>query len=419
MGMLMPQTHCRLFGRRSFMREMGCAALSAAIAPALGVAAAGIANAANWRGFVGCIKPRANDSSLVEMIRLLPRGIGVAPVYLNFSEGTREELQNSYGNYEQNVAYLASQHCDVISIEGAPPFMILGPDGEARLVDSWKEKYKTDMFTSSQNQVNVLRAMKIRKIIGITSFGADLNKSYAKYFEDCGISVIAMEGIRGLISRHSRGPCGANLLLYQKDIPCSWRSGRHLHFGVGARRARYRRNARTGPWRAGRSADRGAHMGNPASPPRPSADQRLWRASGNLASSLSLDRIDIQGRQKHSSVSGRRYPTFASPSLLSSFRGNLILIGRYCLHLVRRMFLAFFSVSFDDVRLFCGLRGFRYQSNLLCEATQNLAMRAIPATMKAAPSRRQPLRAWISMPNQPNLSITSDIRTLAVMVRPA
>ena len=195
MIMLMPQTHCRLFGRRSFMREMGYAALSAAIAPALGTAAAGIANAANWRGFVGCIKPRANNSSLVEMIRLLPRGIGVAPVYLNFSEGTREELQNSYGNYEQNVAYLASQHCDVISIEGAPPFMILGPDGEARLVDSWKEKYKTDMFTSSQNQVNVLRAMKIRKIIGITSFGADLNKSYAKYFEDCGIGVIAMEGI--------------------------------------------------------------------------------------------------------------------------------------------------------------------------------------------------------------------------------
>jgi len=54
--------------------------------------------------------------------------------------------------------------CDTISIEGAPPFMILGPDGEARLVDGWRQKYKTDMFTSSQNQVNVLKAMKIKKI---------------------------------------------------------------------------------------------------------------------------------------------------------------------------------------------------------------------------------------------------------------
>ena len=72
--------------------------------------------------------------------------------------------------------------------------MILGPDGE-RLVDGWKQKYKTDMFTSSQNQVNVLRAMKIKKILGATPFGADLNKSYASYFEQCGISVVAMEGI--------------------------------------------------------------------------------------------------------------------------------------------------------------------------------------------------------------------------------
>src|ERR1700716_1765756 len=38
--------------------------------------------------------------------------------------------------------------------------MILGPDGEAKMVDGWKQKYKTDMFTSSQNQVNVLKAMK-------------------------------------------------------------------------------------------------------------------------------------------------------------------------------------------------------------------------------------------------------------------
>jgi len=126
------------------------------------------------------------------MIRLLPVGIGVAPVYLNFAEGTREEFQNSYANYERNVAYLASLHCDTITIEGTPPFMILGPGDEAKLIDNWKEKYKTDMFTSSQDQVNVLRAMKVKKIFGFTPFGADLSKSYAKYFADRGISVVAM-----------------------------------------------------------------------------------------------------------------------------------------------------------------------------------------------------------------------------------
>ena len=180
--------------RRAFMRGAACAGLAATALPAQFLG--GTAKASTWRGFVGWIKPRAHDISLVQMIRLLPEGIGVAAVYLNLAEGTREELGNSYATYERNIAYLAAQRCDTIAIEGAPPFMILGPDGEAKMVDGWKEKYKTDMFTSSQNQVNVLRAMKIKKILGITAFGADMNKSYAKYFEDCAIGVVAMEGMQ-------------------------------------------------------------------------------------------------------------------------------------------------------------------------------------------------------------------------------
>jgi maleate cis-trans isomerase len=173
--------------RRAFLRGTACSGLAALLAAP--------ATAANWRGTVGCIKPRAGDSSLGDMIRLLPQGIGYAVTYLNLAEGTREELGKSYDTYEKNIAYLASQHCDVISVEGAPPFMILGPDGEAKMLDGWRQKYKTDMFTSSQNQVSVLKALKVRKIFGVAPFGADLNKSYAKYFEDCGIGVSAMDSL--------------------------------------------------------------------------------------------------------------------------------------------------------------------------------------------------------------------------------
>jgi len=181
------------FTRRSFMLGAGGAGLCAAASSAL----TGPANASNYRGVVGDIKPRTNDSALVDMIRLLPEGIGVIPVYLNLKEGTREEYGSAYGTYEKNIAYLAEQKCNVISVEGAPPFMILGPAGEAKMVDGWKEKYKTDMFTSSQNQVNAMRALKVKKILGITSGsgGPDLNKTYAKYFEDNGIGVVAMEGM--------------------------------------------------------------------------------------------------------------------------------------------------------------------------------------------------------------------------------
>jgi maleate isomerase len=183
------------FTRRLLLRGAAGAGLTAAAV--LPLALASTAKAANYRGIVGVIKPRATDSSLVDMIKLLPEGIGVIPVYLNLTQGSREEYGSSYATYEKHIAYLASQKCNVIAIEGAPPFMLLGPAREAEMVDGWKQKYNTDMFTSSQNQVNAFKALKVKRILGITSGsgGPDMNKVYAKYFEDNGIGVVAMEGM--------------------------------------------------------------------------------------------------------------------------------------------------------------------------------------------------------------------------------
>jgi maleate isomerase len=167
----------------------------------LNAAGAGLAAALNVparasisRGLVGNIKPRAADSSLVDMIKLLPDGIGVIPVYVNVTPESRDN-GSVYPMYEERIAYLASQKCNLIAIEGAPPFMLLGQAREAEMVDGWKRKYNIDMFTAPQNQVKAFRALKAKRILGITAGanGADVTKVYAKYFEASGFSVAAME----------------------------------------------------------------------------------------------------------------------------------------------------------------------------------------------------------------------------------
>jgi maleate cis-trans isomerase len=184
------------FTRRSVLQSATGAGLTVAVAQPFALLA-GPAKAAAYRGIVGNIKPRPTGTSLVDMIKLLPDGIGVIPVYLNLTQGSREEYGSSYATYEKHIAYLASQKCNVIAIEGAPPFMLLGPAREAEMVDGWKRKYNIDMFTSSQNQVAAFKALNAKRILGITSGsgGPDMNKVYAKYFEDNGIGVVAMEGM--------------------------------------------------------------------------------------------------------------------------------------------------------------------------------------------------------------------------------
>src|SRR6516162_11927664 len=82
------------FTRRSVLRGAAQAGLAAAVLPF--ALPAGPAKASNYRGIVGVIKPRATDSALVDMIKLLPDGIGVIPVYLNLTRGSREEYGSAY-----------------------------------------------------------------------------------------------------------------------------------------------------------------------------------------------------------------------------------------------------------------------------------------------------------------------------------
>jgi maleate cis-trans isomerase len=279
MGKLESHPH---FTRRSFTLSAAGAGLCAAASSALDLIS-GPAKASNYRGVVGDIKPRANDSALVDMIKILPEGIGVIPVYLNLTQGTREEYGSAYGTYEKLIAYLAAQKCDLISIEGAPPFMLLGPDGEKKMVDGWKDKYKTDMFTSSQNQVNAMRALKVKKILGITSGsgGPELNKIFAKYFEDCGIGVVAMEGMGVKFKDLSNVPTETIAAFHQAEIRRAQRRGCGLHPGFGAGSAALDRANRTRIEGAGRSGRRRAHLGNRAPLEGPCAHQGLRPLAGD------------------------------------------------------------------------------------------------------------------------------------------
>lgn len=150
---------------------------------------------ASWRGVVGCVKPTHRPGSLEEFIRLLPDGIGVVPVYLNFQRGTEEEFRGALNAMHEKVHELAKEGVDLIHPEGAPPFMVQGFAGEQKIVKDWEAEFQIPIVTAAQTQVEALHALGVRRFVGVTYFTGSINDMFTRYFREAGFEVLAMDGM--------------------------------------------------------------------------------------------------------------------------------------------------------------------------------------------------------------------------------
>ena len=122
----------------------------------------------SWRGVVGMVNPTMRPGMTEEVCRLLPEGIGLIPLFLNIRRGTEDEFETMMPHYEKLIALLAEQNCDIIHPNGAPPFMVHGFEGEAKIVAGWEKKYKTRISSVAQNHVRALEAVKAKSFVGAT-----------------------------------------------------------------------------------------------------------------------------------------------------------------------------------------------------------------------------------------------------------
>jgi maleate isomerase len=125
---------------------------------------------------------------------LIPAPIRFVSLNMNFTSGTQDEFGAAMPGYEAKAAELAATGADLIRPSGAPPFMMLGYQGEQNTISGWEEKYRVPMFTSGQNHVHALRALGIDRFVGASYFPSALNDVYRTYLEGACFEVLAMEG---------------------------------------------------------------------------------------------------------------------------------------------------------------------------------------------------------------------------------
>lgn len=138
------------------------------------------------------IMPTMRPGAPEEVIRLLPDGLGMIILYLDIRRGEVDEFHESLPHFERLAARLAETGCEVIHPGGAPPFMLLGYEGEKRKIEEWQNKYNAQFFTAGSNHLAAFAALGIKRIVG-ASYSEIQNRIVLSYMKEAGIEVLAME----------------------------------------------------------------------------------------------------------------------------------------------------------------------------------------------------------------------------------
>ena len=130
------------------------------------------------RGTVGIVRPTQRTAGFEDLQRMLPTGVRLIPLCLDVRRGALEEFKSAIPAYEAKVAELARMGVDVINPSGAPPFMVYGYANEQALIRKWETEYKTRIFTSGTSNIDAMRALGVRRFLGATYFGGEINRQW-------------------------------------------------------------------------------------------------------------------------------------------------------------------------------------------------------------------------------------------------
>jgi hypothetical protein len=237
----------------------------------------------SWRGVVGMINPTMRPGVTEEVIRLLPEGIGLIPLFLNIRRGTEDEFEGMMPAYEKLVAVLADHGCDLIHPHGAPPFMVQGRKKEAEIIRRWEKTYKTPIMSVAQNHVNALKAVKAKSIVGATYFPGKLNAIFAKVFRRCRLHGARHGRHRRAVRQGAGAVEPAGLRPYQAQLPQAQGRRRDLHARLRLAHPRHHRDLGAGFAGAGGASGHGAGLGNAEAAARAGAAARLRPPVGGAA----------------------------------------------------------------------------------------------------------------------------------------
>lgn len=160
---------------------------------------------------VGCILPTRGSKAHQELTTILPACVTPLLRELDIRKGTIDEFRSAIMSYKPHITHFAEQKVDLIHPEGTPPFMLLGYEGERRIVEEWRTETGVEIFTSGMSQIEAMRRLGMRKFVGV---GYDFEDTtiVSRYFVAAGFEVLGLERPSG-VAWHEVGRLGPDELV--------------------------------------------------------------------------------------------------------------------------------------------------------------------------------------------------------------
>ena len=148
-----------------------------------------------WRGTIGLVKPTFRAGPLEAFIRFMPDGVCVVPRYIGIRAGTEKEFEDTLAIADQRVGELAELKVDLALLQGAPPYMLRGVEFDKDYTRGLEKKHGIRVMSTTMVQIQALKLLGVKSMVGLTYFRDDLNPKFANFFEQAGFKVVAMKGV--------------------------------------------------------------------------------------------------------------------------------------------------------------------------------------------------------------------------------
>ena len=155
-----------------------------------------------WRARVGWIHPRVNsDIEVYDFYQAAPKDIVLVVTHLEVVDSARkEEVEASLSLLERAVERLSLAGVNFIMKNGAPVHLHFGVDGHKKILERLRSAAKVPATTSSQALADAFRALKVKRILLISSWRKEsphLGDNLRNFLRSEGVEIAAVEGIGG------------------------------------------------------------------------------------------------------------------------------------------------------------------------------------------------------------------------------